>query len=156
MSKFTTKRLRQRFFNGSYNPLSNHDPNITCNNENKFLTIKKMTHPKEREIEFLRAHDALLTNHKLFEIKLIDSPLCNICNVVQDVSHIFVDCSNAKEAQISLDSMADRMTIDKLINTSIRPLVNRILFNKRNSKIKADLFCTAINNRIDDHNKIAQ
>lgn len=121
-----------------------------------FSALKRILHPKEREVAFFNLHDVLLTNEKLFEMKLNDSPLCPMCNVTQTCEHIFYECTNSKEASDALAQSRDKYSSNPKLSANIRSLVNRILFLNRNRIVKSDLFISAIYNRIDDFDRILQ
>jgi hypothetical protein len=65
LSKLTTKLLRLRFFNGC-------DISVV---RPEFKRIKKIIHPKEREVCFFILHNVVLSNAKLFEMKVVSSSL---------------------------------------------------------------------------------
>jgi exonuclease III len=142
----TTKQLRLRLFNKGTLPENKQD----------FRMIKKITHPKEREVAFLRLHNALLPNKKLFEMKLINSPLCNVCGIEQTAEHIFLDCTNAKNSVTAYSQLSFKFKHDKSVNSDVKALINRILYMNRNKAMKSDVFCIAINNRLNDLNNILQ
>jgi hypothetical protein len=118
--------------------------------------IKKITHPKEREVAFLRLHNALLPNKKLFEMKLINSPLCDVCGIEQTAEHIFLDCTNAKNSVTAYSQLSFKFKHDKSVNSDVKALINRILYINRNKAMKSDAFCIAINYRLNDLNNILQ
>ena len=50
-----------------------------------------------RDIVFKFLHNIITTKSRLFQIKRSDSPLCSLCNVVEDKVHMFVKCRKVKE-----------------------------------------------------------
>jgi hypothetical protein len=146
--QITTKQIRQRLF--FKHKLVNSDLAKPWNE------LKKVLHPKEKEVAFLKAHEATLSNQKLFHMKLINSPLCAQCNCNQDIEHIFTQCINALEAQIAVNSVAHQFEHDYIIETNINSLINRLLFLNKDKVVKADLFCIAIDSRLQDLEQINQ
>ena len=49
-----------------------------------------------RDIVFKFLHNILTTKNRLFQIKRSDSPLCSLCNVVEDKVHMFIECRKVK------------------------------------------------------------
>ena len=49
-----------------------------------------------RDIVFKFLHNIITTKSRLFQIKRSDSPLCSLCNVVEDRIHMFVECRKIK------------------------------------------------------------
>jgi hypothetical protein len=83
--KVTTKTLRMLLYK-----------NNVCNVKTAdFSIIKRIIHPREKEIVLFELHNVLLSNKKLYDMKLRDSPLCEMCQCEQDSEHIFKSCSNA-------------------------------------------------------------
>ena len=87
--KLTTKMLSKRFLVGT------NDPDIELSSLSQ-QTIIYGSHPKENECHWTLYHDVLLSNAKLFDMKLIESPLCPLYNISQDTYHILFDCKNSK------------------------------------------------------------
>ncbi len=143
IEKLTTKILRLRFFNGC----------STTQVRNEFKLIKKITHPKEREIIFFELHNVILSNSKLFEMKLVSTPLCDQCMVEQTPDHIFKDCTNAKAAYKAYDEMSAQVE-NPLLKNNIESLIKRLLYLNRNSKVNSELFSLAITNRVNDYNML--
>ena len=50
-----------------------------------------------RDIVFKFLHNILTTKNRLFQIKRSDSPLCSLCNVVEDKVHMFIECGKVKD-----------------------------------------------------------
>ncbi len=138
MPKITTKLLKNRLLFG------------TAINVNipQFTNLKKITHPKEREVEFFRLHNVILSGAKLFEMKLILSPLCPICDSLQTSDHIFTSCTNALLALECLDKNSH--LINKKFEPDIKAMINRILFIRKDKKINEQMFQHVISNRILD------
>jgi hypothetical protein len=120
-------------------------------------------HPKENEIHFLFRHNACLSNQKLFSMKLIDSDLCPICNIVQDTNHIFFACHNAK---LVWDTLMLKFgysfshneflygTIDKK-KMELLLVTKRLLFLNKNKTLDKKFITKIISDRVSDFNTIA-
>jgi hypothetical protein len=145
--QFSTKLLRHCLFKSQIIP-----PNGLTTS---FLAIAKITHPKEREVAFFKAHDVILCNEKLFNMKLISSPDCLVCNEIQTTYHIFYSCFNALRASDVLADFKHLLESNPALNANINSLVNRLLYINRNRKVTSDLFIIAINNRLEDLKVIA-
>jgi hypothetical protein len=139
----TTKLIRQCLFKKH---LFLNDKGISTS----FNLIKVIVHPKEREIAFLKLHDALLCNDKLFAMKLIDSPECGVCFKKQTIQHIFSECNNSIEASNAIDLLTPSFDHSPKLKTNILSLVARLQYLNRNKTIKASVFIAAINSRILD------
>ena len=66
--------------------------NLTFNKRwtNIYGGLKKF---HDADIDFKILHNILFTNNKLFIFKMIDSPLCTLCNNEEEtVFHLFIDC----------------------------------------------------------------
>ena len=50
--------------------------------------MKGIIHLRKRVIAFFRLHDSSITNSKLYKIKLIDSNLCLVYNLMQDSANL--------------------------------------------------------------------
>jgi exonuclease III len=144
VEKLSTKTLRIRFFNGCDSPLVKPE----------FSNIKKITHPKEREIIFYELHNVILSNSKLFEMRVVSSPLCEMCSVEQTSDHIFNHCLNAKLASKAYNELAVQFVSIPHLKNNIESMIKRLLYLNRNSKINSEVFNIAITNRINDHNLI--
>jgi hypothetical protein len=144
LDKLTTKVLRLRFLNGCETPVTNP----------LFKSLKSIMHPKEREILFFDLHNVIISNAKLNEMKILDSPDCDICNDTQTSEHIFKLCINATVAWKAFNENPNS-SVSPYHRSNIESLIKRLLYLNRNKKINIDLFRTAITNRIDDLNYIA-
>jgi hypothetical protein len=144
--KITTKALKKCYLEGG------NAPNILTH----FNFIKTICHPKEREIMFLYLHDALLPNKKLFEMKLIASPNCNLCNVEQTAEHILNDCINIVSGIDTLNLITDKLQISKSLYMNCLALVKRFCYINKDKKLSTDLFRSAIENRLNDFNRISR
>jgi hypothetical protein len=143
-NKLTTKSLRVRFFNGCCPPLPRPE----------FNSIKKIVHPKEREIVYFNLHNVILSNSKLFDMKVVSTPLCDKCMIVQTSDHIFNQCHNAIIASCAFNSFAAQYANNLFLKINIESLIKRILYLNRNSNVNSEMFNTAIVNRINDFNAI--
>ena len=81
----TTKKIRLRLLNKNRVKTKCHD----------FMQLKKIIHPKERELLYFQLHQVILTNEKLFNMNLKLNPYCQVCHEVQTSNHIFKECPNA-------------------------------------------------------------
>jgi hypothetical protein len=144
--KITTKALKNRFLENG-NALDIITP---------FVGIKVIMHPKEREIAFLQLHGALLPNKKLYEMKLIASPNCPLCEVEQTADHIFNDCVNIVIGTETLKLKTNSLHMNKSTSSNCLALVKRMCYLNKDKKLNADLFRTAIDNRLNDFNCITR
>jgi len=136
---FTTKLVKNRLLHGDKidNPLS------------EFMRIKKITHPKEKEVEFFDLHDVILSNEKLASMKLIDSANCPICDVIQSSRHIFNECYNAKLARAVIDSF-DPFGMNPSVRINVESLIKKTLLSHKNDKLNSDFLRLILHNRIQD------
>ncbi len=141
--KVTTKLLRTR--------LSNTQTDIE---PLQFMSLKFIKHPKEREISFFLMHDALLPNKKLYEMKLISSPLCPLCNVEQSSNHIFSECVNVKVANCVINEYSSQISNNKSLQANSISLIKRLCYLNKDKKLTSDIFRVAIQDRINDLNGI--
>jgi len=133
---FTTKMVKNRLLLG----------NEEIQDISEFKNLKKIRHPKEREIAYFKLHNVILSNDKLFKMKLINTNLCTCCDVVQDQYHIFNMCTNALNAEIIINSLE----CDPLVIVNIRALKDRYLFLNRDKIITSDMWTIIFKNRIKD------
>ncbi len=143
--KLTTKILRGRFFNGYESPPVPR-PEFNC--------VKKVVHPKEREIIFFNLHNVILSNSKLYDMKVVSSPLCEKCKMLQSTDHIFIHCSNAKISLKVYNDFAAQFENNLYLKINIESLIKRLLYLNRNSDVNSEMFNIAITNRINDFNAI--
>ncbi len=141
--QFTTKLLRQCLFRKFV---------LTPNKitSKTFSVLNVISHPKEREISFFKLHDVLLSNEKLYNMKLAESPNCPMCEVNQSSHHIFYECCNSSEAADAISVSSHLFEQNPSAKQNIIALINRLLFLNRNKKTKSEMFIAAINNRIAD------
>lgn len=144
ISQLTTKALKSRIL-----AINNHEPVQL----KEFSFFKRIIHPKEREVEFLLMHDALLSNQKLFEMKLKDSPECIVCKLPQDTDHIFNSCTNSKIAW-KMFSKHKNLLINSKLKTNVRSMIKRLLFLHKDKPLHENVVIKAIENRIQDLSKI--
>lgn len=144
MCQLTTKALKSCIFT-----INNHEPVP----KKEFTFFKKIIHPKEREIEFFLLHDVLLTNKRLYEMKLVDSPECKICKNIQDSDHIFNSCPNSKTAWKVFKNHY-KLLVNSKLKTNVRSLIKRLLFLNKDKAIHENVVIKAIENRIQDLNKL--
>jgi hypothetical protein len=142
--KVTTKSLRLIFFN----------KRIVYNKIDNFNLISNIMHPKEKEIIYFELHNVLLTNKKLFEMKLRDLPLCELCLVEQSQEHIFMQCSNAVTSAKVYNDLLPTFANSSLMKSNVSSLIKRMLFLNKNKRLSEDVFKIAILDRIQDINKI--
>jgi len=77
-----------------------------------------------------------------------------MCMCVQDQSHIFETCSNANYAKEVID--LSNPSISTQIITSIRALIKRLLYYKRNDPNNKQFFRSIVKQRISDFEAIEQ
>ncbi len=119
-----------------------------------FNVIRKIIHPREREVMFFELHDVCLSNKKLFEMKLRDTPYCDICNEVQSTEHIFTQCSNAIVAYTAYNELLPQFKDHSQLVMNIMSLIKRLLFLNKNNRLVSNIFRIAILDRINDFTKI--
>ncbi len=142
--KLSTKLLRLRFFHGCDTPVAKHE----------FKIVKMIIHPKEREVIFYELHNVILSNAKLYEMKVTSSPQCEVCFNEQTTDHIFKLCLNAKAAIEAFDDLSPQFSTNPILKQNIESLMKRLLYLNKNKRITSELFRIAITNRISDHNQI--
>jgi hypothetical protein len=140
--KVTTKALRHR--------LSDSTDKNDLSTPYFFAKIKTIIHPKEREIAYLHLHSALLPNKKLYEMKLINSPNCPICNVEQSSDHIFIECENYRVGNDMIKETTKDIQITKVLYENCISLVRRLCYLNKDKKICKDIFRIALGNRLND------
>ena len=71
-------------------------------------------------------HNILTTKKRLFQIRRARSPICEICNVNEDISHMFIQCikvriifSYFKDIMNTLCNI-DNMNIDRILYLDIK------------------------------------
>ena len=145
LTSLTTKAIRTRLMLGdrTLDPLPG------------FAELKKIIHPKERETVFLMLHNAILSNQKLYNMKLIVSPLCQLCNVDQTIEHIFELCANVETAVSTLIGIQDLVT-DSHVKINVGSLIKRTLFLKKDKTLNPDYLSIILQNRISDIEKMGK
>jgi hypothetical protein len=141
--KITTKLLRMRLFNTSITDVST-----------RYNDLHLISHPKEREIAFFHLHDALLPNARLYEMKLIPSPLCPLCDTEQTSEHIFLECINIKNSNGAVKHFSTQLHNNRTLNANISSLIKRMCYLNKDKKLTTDIFRIAIQDRINDLNYI--
>ncbi len=86
-------------------------------------------------------------------MKLKPSPNCLLCNTIQDSEHIFTNCENAVMAREAIDEFEDKL-LNPVTRLNVLSLVKRILFLGKDKPMHISNFRVAIENRIDDLNRI--
>jgi hypothetical protein len=82
--QFTTKLIRQCLFKKQVMQIDKTKSKLFC-------SLQSINHLKEREIAYFNLYNVLLTNEKLFDMNLIPSPNCPICDTIQTSQHIFLN-----------------------------------------------------------------
>ena len=141
--QFTTKLIKNR--------LMFTDNELPALKE--FVLLKKIIHPKEREICFFRLHEAILSNDKLFMMKLIDSPTCQVCKKMQTAEHFFTECSNSSLAESVLSNHTEILN-NYTLRINIDALIQRLLFLNKDKKLSSDFIQLVVCNRISDFDKL--
>jgi hypothetical protein len=139
-NNITSKAIKNRLFLG----------NNTIETIEEFNCLKLITHPKERELLFFEIHKVVLSNEKLNSMKLISSPLCRQCQVVQDSQHIFETCHNAVTAFEAILKFPEINNRNYLLSINVESLIKRLLFLNKDKEISGALFEYAISCRIND------
>lgn len=118
----------------------------------EFRDTKKILHPKERETVFFKLHRVILSNDKLFKMKLIPSNICMVCDNVQDQLHILNACPNATSANEVLARLNITSNPHLLIN--LEALRDRYLLINKNKTITSEMWDIIFSNRINDFDRI--
>ena len=90
----------------------------------------------ERVITFKFLHNILTTKNRLFKIKKIDSPLCPLCNSVENQIHMFVECKKIENILVYFKYVINKICNLKNVN------INKILH--LNFKANKNQYNTAI------------
>lgn len=140
--KVTTKMIKNRLLLGTVDL-------VQCA---EFRNLKKIKHPKEREIQFFKIHNVILSNDKLFKMKLVNSNICFTCNEVQDQFHIFNVCTNT----LSADETIRSLELNYASKINILSLRDRFLFLNRDKIITSDMWDIVFKNRLNDCNSMSE
>ena len=70
---------------------ANYDTTINWKRSWKNLNFKYIN-IREREIVFKYLHEIITTKKRLHQIKRANSPLCELCNVIENTKHMFQEC----------------------------------------------------------------
>ena len=84
---------------------NNHARTINWKRSWKNLNFK-FINIREREIVFKYLHQIITTKKRLHQIKRGNSPLCELCNVIEDTKHMFYECV---KTSIVLDFFKDTL-----------------------------------------------
>ena len=76
-------------------PIKNNIPNINWGRSWKNLNFRYIN-IYERDITFKLLHNIITTRSRLYQIKKIDSPLCQMCNSTENKTHMFLECIKVK------------------------------------------------------------
>ena len=89
----------------------------------------------ERDIMFKFLHNIITTKSRLFQIKKIDSPVCLICNLIEDKTHMFIECKKIKYVLPYFRNMLNK--ICKIENIEINNILHlNFKVHKKNKKIQ--------------------
>ncbi len=87
-------------------------------------------------------------------MKLIASPLCPLCDVDQSSKHIFNDCVNVRVAKEVMPEYSSQISNNKPLHVNTNSFIKRLCYLNKDKKLNSDLFCVAIQDRINDLNCI--
>ncbi len=136
----------------------------TAESESEPVKMIYGLHPKENEMHLFYKHGVILSNQKLFKMKLTDSELCPICDVVQDTDHIFHGCSNArliwsvlnKDFKFKFSESEFTFGVTDKTQNELLLLAKRLLFINKNKKLDKTFIVSLIQDRIADINSIIE
>jgi hypothetical protein len=124
-------------------------------NENPFITCRRIKHPRERMYQFLELHDKLYNNVRLHRYRIIDSPLCKTCQIPETSEHLLYECPRAKEAWVAMENEIKiqvpheakvRGSNDNWLNNIIS-LTKSVIIKDRDNPINTTLLINRIKNR---------
>ena len=69
----------------------------------------KYVNVRDRDIIFKFLHGILTTKNRLFQIKKINSPLCSLCNQIENQLHMFVECEKIKNILVFFKEMLNKI-----------------------------------------------
>jgi len=140
-AKITTKLLRHRLlYNVKLSPLTDQS-NL----------LKGIRLPKERELIYLIGNNAILSNEKLHDMKLVASPDCPICQCAQSIIHIFDECSNSVKAYKILREFYEKHKVeDWVTKKNLDSLIKRLLYLNRNKFLHSSVIEITLANRVSD------
>ena len=68
---------------------------------------------KTRSFQYKLLNRIVYTNKSLFKMKLVDSPMCTFCNLLEEsLEHLFCNCNCSKEFWMSVVSWLNGVGID--------------------------------------------
>ena len=89
----------------------------------------KYVNVRDRDIIFKFLHGILTTKNRLFQIKKINSPLCSLCNQIENQLHMFVECEKIKNILVFFKEM-----LNKICNIENFDLVKMLHLNCKANK----------------------
>ncbi len=132
----------------------------TCDEVQKaqFSNCRNISHPRERQIQYLLLHNRFYNNKRLFDHKITESPLCHVCNTVEDNLHMLLQCPRATSVWSIVSRLAHKEidenliisgSDDKWLNNAIS--IGRYIICTNRSEIRTTAEVeTRVNNRIND------
>ena len=69
----------------------------------------KYVNVNERDITFKSLHNILTTKNRLFQIKKINSPLCLLCNSIENQLHMFVEYKKIKNVLLYFKDLLNKI-----------------------------------------------
>lgn len=128
----------------------NHNISI-ANDPFKYL-LKNCKSIKVKYDNYRFITSKVFTNDKLYRLKMIDSPLCQRCNMeVESIRHKWFDCSNSKLIWAFLNRIMSQM-IGKAFNITYNQLIEGVNINVKNRHV-CNKLVTYINHKIFGLNK---
>ena len=89
-------------------PTVNSNHSITWERAWKNMNFKYVN-VNERDIIFKFLHNILTTKNRLFQIKKINSPLCPLCNSIENQIHLFVECKKVKNVLLYFKDLLNKI-----------------------------------------------
>jgi len=144
----TTKQLTHRFSFG----------NKSLDNDLEECRLYYGSHPKENEVHWLHFNNACLSRLKLFDMKLVDSPLCPICNTLQSTDHILFECTNAElvwnvlknDFNTCFNNIEFRLGSSDRQKNELLMHAKRLIFLNKNEPLDKTFIISLFTNRISD------
>ena len=64
------------------------------------------------ELNWKAVHGVLSVKARLYRFKIIRSPICNFCTEIENIYHLFIDCTFAKSVWKEVDTFLRSLGID--------------------------------------------
>ena len=94
------------------------------------FVFKKLDDNKFKIFRWKLFHKILTNNQILFKWKLKETPLCNICNEIDDYEHLFINCRYFKEIRIGINKVLAKFGYtNNILNLKTVPKSNQYPLN---------------------------